>query len=234
MLCVFALLGAAAKLPALPVTQYTATAYWSECGNVPPCVKPADHRRISIDGEKAMKAIMMNTTKTGDVFHQVQHGATKYKWGPGAGGCTSNAYQFPVESDWAWLTKNSTTGPTTVTCIGDPTKKCELWEGTWPEQVTSDVKLTVRPAENGEHGPMPDHLVMTCALFPFTIYKNFTSLTRGPPPASAFALDASCPKPPAIRLAAPPKTKEEAIATGRLGPYTDIMRRYLAKRDSSK
>lgn len=60
-----------------------------------------------------------------------------------------------------------------------------------------------------------------------TILKNYTNVTFGAPPKTAFALDKSC-APPAARGAAPKPTttKAEALASGELGRYTGALRRY--------
>ena len=164
MLSAVVTLGASAALPDLPA-QYTATVNWSECGNVGACVKPDDHRMVSYDGEKSLLAVEANSSKTGDTFHWVNSKATKYSWGPGAGGCKGEPDNFPVQSDWAWLSKNTTVGPTEAPCVVDKSQKCQVWTGPWPEQVTSSVTLYIRK----DGGSTPDHLEMSCSLFPFVI-----------------------------------------------------------------
>lgn len=64
-----------------------------------------------------------------------------------------------------------------------------------------------------------------------TTDKNYTKLENAPPPASAFALDPSCPKPPKGEKKASvlPSTRSEAIATRQLGPYTAMLLRHLSK-----
>jgi hypothetical protein len=156
--------GTSATLPDLPA-QYTATLYWAECGNAGTCVKPGDHRVVSYDGEKSLLAIQANNSHTGDTFHWVQSSTTKFHWGPGSGNCGGDPNSYPVQSDWVWLTYNTTTGPTDAKCITDPSKQCQVWSGPWPEQVTSSVSLYIRK----DAAATPDHLEMTCAFFPFTI-----------------------------------------------------------------
>ena len=160
--------GTSATLPDLPA-QYTATLYWSECGNVGACVTPDDHRIVSYDGEKSLLAIEANNSKTGDSFHWVTSEKIKYHWGPGSGNCIGDPNSYPVQSDWAWLTKNTTVGPKDVPCVTDPTKQCQVWSGPWPEQVTSLVSLYIRKSNGMGATSTPDHLKMSCALFPFVI-----------------------------------------------------------------
>jgi hypothetical protein len=160
-----------AALPELP-SQYTATAAFAECGNVPPCVKPLDHRSIATDGTSVM-AEFMNVTGTGEHLHEVYTPSHVYRWTDGATDCTADPYDYPVQADWAWLNKTTTKGPSREKCVTDPSKQCQVWRGPWPEQVTAEAVLWVRVDADGT--AMPDALQMTCGLFPFTIYKNYTS-----------------------------------------------------------
>jgi hypothetical protein len=215
-----------AALPELP-SQYTATAAFAECGNVPPCVKPLDHRSIATDGTSVMDEFM-NVTGTGEHLHEVYTPSHVYRWTDGATDCTADPYDYPVQADWAWLNKTTTKGPSREKCVTDPSKQCQVWRGPWPEQVTAEAVLWVRVDADGT--AMPDALQMTCGLFPFTIYKNYTSLTPGAPSATATAIDKSCPQtgqlPPRRPAAA---TKEAAISSGKLGPYTAMLQRYIAQ-----
>ena len=75
-------------------------------------------------------------------------------------------------------------------------------------------------------------MTVTVAFAAFTIFKNYTSLKPGMPPSSALQLDKSCPKPlvdesEAARQQRVPRTKEEAMVTRQMGPYTNLLRRYL-------
>jgi hypothetical protein len=172
-----------AALPELP-SQYTATAAFAECGNVPPCVKPLDHRSIATDGTSVM-AEFMNVTGTGEHLHEVYTPSHVYRWTDGATDCTADPYDYPVQADWAWLNKTTTKGPSREKCVTDPSKQCQVWRGPWPEQVTAEAVLWVRVDADGT--AMPDALQMTCGLFPFTIYKNYSDRQVVPADGTAAA-----------------------------------------------
>jgi hypothetical protein len=249
-----------AALPELP-EQYVAQIAWAECGNASPCVKPADHRITSTDGKTSEGIVGTPVPSLGDTpWHEVTVAASKYSWHDHMDDCTTDTYDFPIQSvrladvaraaraapphaatrvtacaerrtvlglqDWAWLGYNSTRGPKKDACPDDPSTSCELYEGPWPEQVTSLVKLWVRTSVNGAASPAS--LEMTCSMFPFTIYKNYTNITSGAPPSSAYALDKSCQQGMAPRALAPPRSREEAMGRGRLGRYTSLLRKHMA------
>ena len=149
MLAVFSQsVSAAASTPSLP-SAYTATFDFAECGNLPPCAKPADTRVAYTDG-KSRFAQVINVTKSGDILHQVNSPTTVYRWTDGTSDCASDSCKYPVQADWAWLSYNTTIGPTTVPCVSDPTIQCQHYEGPWPEQVTALAQLWVRSDFDGE------------------------------------------------------------------------------------
>lgn len=227
MLVVLAALAAAAP-PTLP-DAYTATLTWGECGNEPPCTMPSDNRTTYTDGKTAMNHAVLTVPSLGSVkYHELWTSTGKqYRWDDGESDCSENAYPAPVQSDWAWLALETTVDGGVVPCPYDANAKCHLYSGPWPVQLTSLIQLWLVEQPNGP--PTPVHLQMTCSVFPFTIYKNFTSVRWGAPPPGALAADASCKNATSAATAVPalPRTREEALATGRAGPYTSMLRRAL-------
>lgn len=153
---------ALSALPALP-EAYTAHSTWAECGNVGKCIIPTDHRVSSTDGETIMAEVMtiLISKPPGKVSHYVTTTPAVYQWTDGQHDCDTQSYGYPIQGDWAWVGYNTTTsGP--APCVTDPSAKCTLWQGPWPEQTTSLVKLWLRP------GDVPDSIEMHCSLFPFS------------------------------------------------------------------
>lgn len=158
---VVALVLSASAVPTLP-QAYTAHIAFGECGNVGACQLPLDRRVTSTDGEahEADAVHVLLGPKAGTDLNVVTTAAAQYQWDRGDADCVAQKYGFPIQSDWAWLGLNTTTGPTDAPCVTDPSAKCTVWQGPWPEQVTSEAKLWLRK------GDVPDSLQMTCSMIP--------------------------------------------------------------------
>ncbi len=164
---------------------YTADVVWAECGSGQGGTCSNATQTQSFDGELEKQGLFVGSSG----FHDLKDGKSEveYQWNGEEHDCTSQTIEYPIESDFAWLKLNTTKSGGLVKCPNKLNRMCNYYYGPWPTQVTSLAQLWVYQDTNA-----PFKLMMECSIFPFTIYKEYTSIKFGKPSKASITKDKSC------------------------------------------